>query len=298
MDDARILERGYRRYDGPRGGTAQSVRSLTVHSLRRVLGLRRPFRSKALPAFVILVSYLPALVMVGISVLFEIDAGDLVDYAEYYGFIIIPVLLFIAFTAPEVLCPDRRHRTLGLYLASPLTRDTYLLAKVVSVLTVLLAVTLGPLLLLLVAQTLVGSGPDGVGGFLETLGQILAAGVILSTFLGLLSLAVASFTDRRAFASVGIIVLLVAGTTITEVLYDGGDGVTWAPTFLPHTALAFEAATVVYDPPERCAPGDEDCFEREYPDLPAGGVIGAAAGWTLLSGLVLRQRYQWLKVSG
>ena len=39
------------------------------------------------------------------------------------------VLVFVAFVAPEVLCPDRRTGMLGLYLASPLTRDTYLVGK-------------------------------------------------------------------------------------------------------------------------------------------------------------------------
>ena len=36
----------------------------------------------------------------------------------------------LAFVAPEALCTDRRTGMLGLYLASPLTRDSYLVAKV------------------------------------------------------------------------------------------------------------------------------------------------------------------------
>ena len=66
-------------------------------------------------------------------------------------------------SAPEVLCPDRRTGMLGLYLASPLTRDTYLLAKAAAVAGAARLVTLGPPLLLLVAFILQGLGPDGPG---------------------------------------------------------------------------------------------------------------------------------------
>ena len=45
------------------------------------------------------------------------------SYGQYYGFIVSALIVFAAFVAPEALCPDRRTGLLGLYLASPLTRD-------------------------------------------------------------------------------------------------------------------------------------------------------------------------------
>ena len=65
---------------------------------------------------------------------------DLPTYGEYYGFIVSAIIVFVAFVAPEVLCTDRRTGMLGLYLASPLTRDTYLLAKAIAVAVVLATV--------------------------------------------------------------------------------------------------------------------------------------------------------------
>ena len=50
---------------------------------------------------------------------------------------------------------------LGLYLASPLTRDSYLSSKAAAVMAVLGLVTLGPPLFMLLARTIAGTGPDG-----------------------------------------------------------------------------------------------------------------------------------------
>ncbi len=58
---------------------------------------------------------------------------------------------------------------LGLYLASPLDRDTYLLAKATAVGLVLSLVTLGPPLFMLIARTVAGVGPDGFSAFVGVL---------------------------------------------------------------------------------------------------------------------------------
>ena len=44
---ARIVDRGYRRYTGPRRGTSGAVRSLIVQTLQRILGIRRPEKRAA-----------------------------------------------------------------------------------------------------------------------------------------------------------------------------------------------------------------------------------------------------------
>ena len=59
--------------------------------------------------------------------------GDLITYGDYTFIIGSALALFAALVAPEALCPDRRSRVLSLYLASPLTRMTYLLSKAASV---------------------------------------------------------------------------------------------------------------------------------------------------------------------
>ncbi len=167
MSDARILDRGYRRYDGPRLGVGATVRSLAVQTVQRALGLRRSAWSKIIPFGTVAIAYLPAIVFVGASVFFGdaiARAGGirLPSYGQYYGFVSAAIFVFAAFVAPEVLCTDRKTGMLGLYFASPLTRSTYLLGKLLAVLGVLALVTLGPPLFMLVAYTVNGRGPDGL----------------------------------------------------------------------------------------------------------------------------------------
>lgn len=216
---ARIGERGYQRYTGPRAGHGHAVRSLYVQTVRRVLGLRRPARTKILPVLSIVIAFVPAIVFIGIIALFGSRITFVLpDYPEYYGFITAAVLLFVTFVASEALCPDRRNRTLSIYLASPLTRETYVLSKAAAVASVLSAVTIGPLLLLLLGYMFQNNGPDGPLAVLQTFSRIVLAGLLVTLFYTAISLAVASLTDRRAIAAASTLLLLVGSNIVANVL--------------------------------------------------------------------------------
>ena len=245
---ARILETGYRPYDGPRLGTSHAVWTLARHTFERVLGLRRPARYKVLPLVTVVIAYLPAIAFIGIIALIpDARARRLVpDPGNYYPFVTAALILFAALSAPEALCPDKRSRFLGIYLASPLTRTTYLLAKAAAVGTAVMLVTFGPPLLLLVGKALQNAGPRGFGAFMETLGQTLLAGVALAAMFTSLALAVPSLTDRRAFASAGSMLLLVGTGAIASLMSFGlrlGDG--WL--LLALNRLPFEVTERVFD---------------------------------------------------
>lgn len=180
-DGARIHDLGFRTYDGERHGTSSAVWALAVHATQRVLGLKRQARHKVFPVIVIVIAFIPAVVLVGISAF--IPAGTLTDgfrpsYGEYFGFTSMALVLFSAFVAPEALCTDRRTGMLSLYLASPLTRTTYVLAKLGAVCAVLAVLTMGPQLLMLVANTIEGTGPADPVEFASLLGRIVSTGVI------------------------------------------------------------------------------------------------------------------------
>ncbi len=225
--EARILDRGYRRYTGRREGQAHAVRSVIAHTLRRILGLRRPARAKVLPFLAIAFAYLPATVFVGIIALFGRFGGRnqarqiIPEYGDYYGFIVSAIILFVAFVAPEALCPDRRSRVLSLYLASPLTRMTYLLSKAASVAIVITFVTIGPPLLLLLGLMLQGAGPDGPVEVARVLVRILESGLFLAALYTCLSVAVASLTDRRAVAAAATLFVIIGSAIVSETFVEG-----------------------------------------------------------------------------
>jgi ABC-2 type transport system permease protein len=288
MSDARILDQGYRRYEGPRRGQWGAVRSLAWHSVLRALGLRRNAWAKLLPIAAVVIAYLPASVFVGIAVIvpenLRDETGLLPDYPEYYGFITAAIILFVALVGPEVLCSDRRNGMLGMYLASPLDRRSYLFAKVLAVLPVLGLVTLGPPLLLLISFTLANAGPETVVDVLIVFARVIASGLAISALYTAISLAASSLTERRAVASAGIILTLLASSIATQTLVERS-GTDERVLLLDLFFLPFELVQRIYG-----AVG-------ERPGIPTWQVVAAWAVWTLLASGLLWGRYRRLAVT-
>ncbi len=286
-DEAIILDRGYRSYEGHRSGVGGAIRSVTWHSIRNVLGIGRLARHKVFPAVSVIIAYLPALIFVGIAALFPVDlVGEdvLPSYADYVGFIGIAIVLFCGLVAPEVLVRDRRDGMLGLYLSTPLQRDTYLVAKVAAVMGTLMIVTLGPPLLLLIAYTFEGSGPGGIADWLVLFLRIVASGVAISAIFAAVSLAASSLTDRRAFASVGVILVLLGSSAVVSSLVEAAEMSTNLRLF-DLLAMPFELVQRIYG-----EPGD-------FPEIETTWVVGANVGWTLFGASVMWLRYRRLAVS-
>jgi ABC-2 type transport system permease protein len=277
---ARIVDRGYRRYDGPRLGPAGAQRSLIRHTAQRVLGLRRPARAKVLPVLAAVIAYVPAIVFIGLAAL--LDIGEFIDviptYAEYYGFVVSAIIVFVAFVAPEALCPDRRTGLFGLYLAAPLTRNRYVVAKAIAVAGLLAISTIGPPLLLLVANIIQGLGPDGPVDIAVLLFRILVAGVVVTAVLSAVSLGISSLTDRRAFAAAGVILVLLVTGVVANALVEAE-----APAWLLALSLADAPFELVY----------RIFGERgNLPEVDTVSLAAGQAGWFLLGSAVLWYRHQ------
>lgn len=287
MTTARIGERGYQRYTGARAGHAHAVRSLYAQTLRRVLGLRRPARTKVLPVMSIVFAFVPAIVFIGIGALFGDRAQILLpDYPDYYGFIISAVLLFVTFVAPEAICPDRRNRTLSIYLSSPLTRNTYVLAKAAAVATVLSAVTIGPLLLLLLGYMFQNLGPDGPLEVARTFAEIVVGGLIVTLIYTAVSLALSSLTDRRAIAAASTILLLIGSNIVAVVLTEVTDRSQYLLVSL--MAMPFAVVDAVFGEP---------VFADEAADVSTAAVYAAAAVAVALGTAIVFGRYRRLQVT-
>lgn len=284
--DAHIADRGYRRYQGQRLGTSGAQRALYVASLQRALGLRRKARYKVVPLIVAVMAYLPAAVFVGVAALVPVQVAEglQVDYGGYYGFVTAAILLFVAATVPDVLCADRRTGMLGLYLAAPLTRDSYLAVKAAAVTTVIGVVTVGPPLLLLVGYSLVEAGPswptEGVGLVL----RILLAGTVVALWYTALGMAVCSLTDRRGLASAGIALGALGSAAVVSALVGGAELSPWLRV-LDLFNLPFEVVRRIYGEP------------GAFPELATGPLYLATAAWVLAAALLVRTAYQRLRVT-
>jgi ABC-2 type transport system permease protein len=222
---ARLVDRSLT-HVGERRGVGRSMLAMGRHTLRRILGLRRPFRYKILPIVVAVIAYLPAVAFLALAALIPGQfAGEVLPTpGDFYGFILFAVILFTALSGPQSLCPDRRNRTLGLYLASPLDRTTYLVASGAALVAVLLVVTLGPPLLIQAGLAFLDvPGP----AILVLLARVVGSGVVLSLLFGAVGLAGASLTDRRSFAAAGIFIALIGLTIVANVLIDALDLPEW-----------------------------------------------------------------------
>jgi len=289
MTDARIIDQGWRPYTGPRRGRAGAIRSLAWHSVLRALGLRRTAWAKVLPIASVVIAYLPAAVFVGVAVLIprhvrEQAPGTLPTYQGYYGFITAAIVLFVALVGPEVLCSDRRNGMLGLYLASPLDRRSYLFAKVLAVLPVLGLVTLGPPLLLLVGLTIADNGPAGVGGFLTVLLRVAVSGVVISAVYTALSLAASSLTERRAVASAGIILLLLSTSAAAHTLVERA-GANQNLLLFDLFFLPFELVQRVFG------------VAGTKPGIDTAALVAAELVWTVAAASLLWWRYRKLTIT-
>lgn len=283
--DARIVDQGYRRYEGPRLGPRGAQRALFVASLQRALGLRRRFRHKLIPLLVMIMAYLPAAVFVGVAALIPEELDEVVpEYADYYGFVTSAILLFVAAVVPEVVCGDRRSGMLGLYLAAPLTRESYLAMKGLAVAAVVGMVTLGPPILLLIGYSFVDLGPGWPGEGLLLVARILAAGTAVAVWYTALGLVASSLTDRRAFASAGIVLAALVSAAVVGALVNGAELTPWlrlADLF----NLPFEAVRRIY--------GEEG----DFPELATAPLLAAFAALVVVAAVFVRTRYQRLVVT-
>ncbi|MCB0976880.1 MAG: hypothetical protein KDB02_05415 [Acidimicrobiales bacterium] len=284
--EARILDRGFRHYDGVRL-RSQPPRTVVVHGIQRGLGFRRRSSAKVLPFIGVAVAFLPAIVMVAMATMFR--SGGLSElvlptYSDYVGSIALAIILLTALVAPEVYGNDQRTGMLGIYLASPLTRDGYLLSKAVSVASILGIVTAGPQLLILVASTIQGVGPDGPLDWLVLLLRILASGVAVSVVLTAMSVAVTVATNNKGIAIAIIVVIFLVVTGIAAGLAEVTDVEAWKLLSLLDVAFSL--------PPAIHGDASGDAGNLSSPMTWTG-----FAAWVLVCGTIAWYRLRHLEVT-
>lgn len=211
-----VFDRGYAHYTGERLGRPQAFRSLIGYSIKRAMGIRKPWTAKVLPFLLYTSAVIPLIVMIGISAI----APD-VEFASYTGYLfaIFTILgIFVATSAPEMVCVDRRERTLPLYFSRSITRTDYVLAKVLAMTILTGTLSVVPSVILWLGRQLVADAPweamqDNVGD----LGRVLVVGSLMALVLGTGGLFVSSLTDRKGVAITVIIIGFVVVTSVANI---------------------------------------------------------------------------------
>jgi ABC-2 type transport system permease protein len=215
-----IYDRGYRHYEGPREGRGRRVRAITVAGVRRVLGLKRNWKTKVVPWGLLVLAFGPVFAFIGARVLVGEAVGEFLGYGRYLRVVAGLLLLFAATAGPELLCPDRRQNVLALIFTRPVTRSDYLLAKLAALLAVVGLIALVPLVVLFVGNTLTAdSAATYLRQNLDDLGRIMLAGSVLTVFYSVVALAAASLTDRRAVATAGLLGVFLGTSALANILF-------------------------------------------------------------------------------
>ena len=221
-----IYDRGYRPYEGKRGGRGASRAALVRLSIRRALGLRRSWRQKVLPWSLLAIATIPAVINVGVKYITRNTPAadvDLITFRDYVG-VSTALLLFIAVTAPDMVCPDRRNRVLPLIFARPLTGDDYVLAKVGALAAILFGFGFLPQVVLFVGQMLVvqEGGLNFLTENVEVLWQVPVAIALFSLYWATLALALSATTTRRIVGGVALLATVFVSATVSSILVAAG----------------------------------------------------------------------------
>jgi ABC-2 type transport system permease protein len=288
-----VYDRGYRPYDGPRGGRRAAIRALFLASVRRALGLRRAWRQKFFPWTLLAITSVPAIVDVGRAYVTRgstFDEFQIITYRDYVG-VSTALLLFVGLTAPDVICPDRRNRVLPLIFARPLIGRDYVFAKVGAIGAIVFAFAFLPQVLLFVGQMLVSD--DGALRYVrdnaEVIWQVPVSVAILAAYYAAISVAIASLTTRRIVAGASLLGVLLITSSVSAIVAGGEDVDGSYAGLINILALPLHLRDLVFlgniDP------------TSPLEGVPQGGLLAVLVyvGVLLASIGVLLERYAWVE---
>lgn len=292
-----VFDIGYQRYTGEREGRGRARRAIYKDGLRIALGLGRGPRAKILPWF-----FVAVLSVIGL--VFAIVAGaanrlggpgtaeraNLPSHSDYFGIASIIVFVFAAVVAPELLCRDRRDGVINLYLVRPLTGSDYVTARWASFLVVMATAAWLPQVILFLGLS---AGDPAPVAYLQAhwldVPRFLAAGAAMAIYATTLAMLAASFTTRRAYASVFLVGLFVITTPFTVGLAEqiGGMAGQWVSMF-NLTNIPVHVNDVIF--------GDVSQITEDAPARKLGPMILVSwyFAWTILPAFILWWRYRRL----
>lgn len=220
-----IYDLGYRGYDGPRLGRSAAVVTLFWHSLRAAFAWGKSGRAKIVPWGLSGIALAPAAVATAITALVPVSGASPFNYDNYMAEITVPIALFVAAQAPELVSSDQRNRVLSLYFSHALARTDYALAKLGAMVLATFILGFAPMLVLFLGSILAAADvPAALGDQLEHVPQVVFAPLIYALPTSALALAIAAWTPRRAYATGAIIAVFMVSAAVAGILEEATTG--------------------------------------------------------------------------
>jgi len=292
-----VFDIGYRSYTGRREGQSRARLAVFKDGVRIALGLGRGGWAKLLPWFFIGLLAAIGLIMAIIAGAAERFGGpgaaaemNLPSHADFYGIASILLFVFAALVGPELLCRDRREGTIHLYLVRPLTGSDYVIFRWAAFLVVMTATAWLPQIILLLGLSMGDPAPaEYLRKHWLDIPRFLTAGLVMAAYATTLAMLTASFTTRRAYASVFLVGLFVITTPFTMGMAQEIEGKVgqWISMF-SLTNIPLHVNDVIFG-----AVGEltEDAPART---LPQWVLVSWYFAWTIVPGAVLWWRYRRL----
>lgn len=292
-----VFDIGYQRYTGKREGRQRARTAIFKDGLRTAFGLGRGGRAKVLPFFFIGVLTVIALVMALIAGAAErlggpgtAEKAHLPTHADYYGIASIIMFVFAALVGPELLCRDRRDGVINLYLVRPLTGSDYIISRWTAFLAVMTAAAWLPQVILFLGLSMGDPKPmEYLGHHWQDVPKFLLAGFGMAAYATTLALLTASFTTRRAYASVFLVGLFIITVPFTVGLASeiGGTAGQWISMF-NLTNIPVHVNDLIF--------GHVSEVTRDAPARKLAAWVRVAwyFAWTIVPGAVLWSRYRRL----
>ena len=223
MTAGTVFDIGYRNYTGVREGRGRSIKAIYKDGVRIALGLGRGGKAKILPFFFLSVLSGIALIMALIAGAADRLGGpgsaeklNLPSHSDFYGIAAIILFVFAAVVGPELLCRDKRDGVINLYLVRPLTGSDYVAARWLAFFTIMTIATLLPQTILFFGLSLGDPKPaEYLSQHWLDVPRYMLAGFAISAYATTLSMLTASFTSRRAYASVFLVGLFIITAPFT-----------------------------------------------------------------------------------
>lgn len=220
-----IYDLGYRNYEGPRLGRSAAVVTLFWHSLRAAFAWGKSGKAKIVPWGLSGIALAPAAVATAIAALVPVSGASPFNYDNYMAEITVPIALFVAAQAPELVSSDQRNRTLSLYFSHALARTDYALAKLAAMVLATFILGFAPMLVLFLGSILAAADvPAALGDQLQHVPQVVFAPLIYALPTSALALAIAAWTPRRAYATGAIIAVFMVSAAVAGILEEATTG--------------------------------------------------------------------------